>query len=173
MFDGSVVIASGVPENLKLGSIGNIQETLLVKGVSNLKSLALPVIGYVKELILDDLPDFEELILPTSYPAAIQNQEWTALPSLTKFPGYAATCSAEYISIQDTAVTSLQIDSLSGVLKSVAITGNPHLEDISSNVTQISKNLTITDNGNLKTIDGFAKLGSVGDFIEVQGDFTK
>lgn len=166
-----MVIETGVPTNFELGGPEIIEGDIIVKGIPGLKSLALPAIGVMDNLVLEDLPDFEKLTLPT-FEAAISGLHLVDLPSLKVFPEDTAVNDGEHLLIQNTAITSVQLDDQYDLIQNVIITGNKHLKSVSSTIKSVAQNLTIIDNSQLKTYS-FPKLSSVWDYIEIRGDFTE
>ena len=73
----------------------------------------------------------------------------------------------------DTSLSVLDLKQLEDV-ENMRIENNPYLSSIKvSNVKKMDGDLIIAGNDNLKDIDGFANLESVGGNIELTGDFSK
>lgn len=171
---GTIVVADGVPENLKLDGLKNIQ-TLTVQGISGLRSLALPVISTIDKLVLEDLPNFEILKLAPSNPdrPTVKGYQYINVPKFASYPVDTAESDGGAVVFQDTAIKYINIHDESDRLENLIVTGNSDLQGLYVKVKDIDNNFTVTDNEKLRKYWSFQKLETVGGVLEVRGTFSE
>lgn len=164
-----------MPEDLVLD--GLYTDKIDATGVSGLKSLTLPDDSslFFDKVILNDLPDFEKLIVPS---VIIKHLELIDLPSLKIFPTDNNTITDwTHLWMQNTGITSLHLSDKYDLIPSVTVQDNKYLKSLSATFQSVGVgegggNLTIVDNEVLKTIS-FPNLTSVDEYLEIRGTFTE
>lgn len=120
--------------------------------------------------MLNNLPDLNTLNMP--------NLEKIGNVDARHLHGFTAGLTSPLvtvgnISIQDTSLSNLDFQQLRNV-ENIKIDNNPYLTSLkANNVTKMDGNLIVTDNEDLKNINGFPNLQSVDGKIEFSGDFSK
>ena len=150
-WSGDIVIATGASDDIALDGVQRIQGSLTVKNVDQVSSLSGDSLSQIDDTFtLENVQILSTLNFPSL--TAVDVIDWTGLPNLQGLSLTAGLQLASTVSIQNTALFSLEGINVQSV-DTLVVASNVFLKTFSMQVESVSTSLLIEANGETTDID--------------------